>query len=39
MSFKTTLPIKEKPPEGGFGCTTRHIVNTLYRTHTLQFLA
>ena len=20
-------------------CTTRHIVNTLYRTHTLQFLA
>ena len=21
------------------GCATRHIVNTLYRTHTLQFLA
>ena len=29
----------KKPPEGGFSCTTRHIVNTLYRTHTLQFLA
>jgi len=42
LKYGLGLVVQKKKPldfSRGFWCTTRHIVNTLYRTHTLQFLA